>query len=109
MYICVMTPFKFFEGLSIKQRVFTDWMDAMDDYHLGGIQPPQNNIRWRTAGGLNHPLHTISTSHIRNIMNCLCGTGNMRIPDVYEGRTRNEWYEIFHNELRRRLRNDNTI
>ena len=33
--------FKFFEGGPTKRRVFTDFMDAMDDYHLGGIQPPQ--------------------------------------------------------------------
>ena len=31
--------FKFFEGFANKQRVFTDFMDALDDYHLGGIQP----------------------------------------------------------------------
>ncbi len=30
--------FKFFEGHAKKQRVFTQWMDEMDDYHLGGIQ-----------------------------------------------------------------------
>jgi hypothetical protein len=29
--------FKFFEGPAKKQRVFTDFMDALDDYHLGGI------------------------------------------------------------------------
>ena len=31
--------FKFFEGEATKQRVFTDFMDALDDYHLGGIEP----------------------------------------------------------------------
>jgi hypothetical protein len=30
--------FKFFEGPAKKQRVFTDFLDALDDYHLGGIQ-----------------------------------------------------------------------
>jgi hypothetical protein len=29
--------FKFFEGPAKKQRVFTDYMDAMDDYFLGDI------------------------------------------------------------------------
>ena len=33
-----MTTFKFFEGPAKKQRVFTQWMDEMDDYHLGGIR-----------------------------------------------------------------------
>lgn len=32
-----MRDFKFFQR---KERVFTDYMDAMDDYFLGGIQPP---------------------------------------------------------------------
>ena len=32
-----MKDFKFFQR---KERVFTDYMDAMDDYFLGGIQPP---------------------------------------------------------------------
>ncbi len=37
-----MKPFKFFQ----KERVFTDWMDMMDDYHLGGIIPsPPNTPR----------------------------------------------------------------
>lgn len=35
----MIRPFKFFEGKSTKQRVFTDFLDALDDYHLGGIQP----------------------------------------------------------------------
>ena len=36
--------FKFFEGGATKQRVFTDFMDAMDDYHLGGIEPPTHHL-----------------------------------------------------------------
>jgi hypothetical protein len=32
--------FKFFEGEAIKRRVFTDYLDALDDYHLGGIPLP---------------------------------------------------------------------
>ncbi len=32
--------FKFFEGSPKKQRVFTDYLDALDDYHLGGIPLP---------------------------------------------------------------------
>jgi hypothetical protein len=30
-----LRSFKFFEK---KERVFTQWMDEMDDYHLGGIR-----------------------------------------------------------------------
>jgi len=35
----MINPFKFFEGIPEKRRVFTDFMDALDDYHLGNIQP----------------------------------------------------------------------
>ena len=38
-----MRTFKFFQ----KERVFTDWMDMMDDYHLGGImttRPPITRV-----------------------------------------------------------------
>jgi hypothetical protein len=30
-----LKPFKFFQK---EERVFTQWMDEMDDYHLGGIR-----------------------------------------------------------------------
>jgi hypothetical protein len=33
----MIIPFKFFEGPAKKQRVFTDFLDALDDYHLGDI------------------------------------------------------------------------
>jgi hypothetical protein len=33
-----MKTFKFFQK---QERVFTDWMDQMDDYHLGGIRPQE--------------------------------------------------------------------
>jgi hypothetical protein len=36
--------FKFFEGPAKKQRVFTDFLDALDDYHLGGIPLPTHHI-----------------------------------------------------------------
>lgn len=35
-----MKVFKFFEGHLEKRRVFTNFMDAMDDYHLGDITTP---------------------------------------------------------------------
>jgi hypothetical protein len=66
----------------------------------------KNEIEWRTAGGLRHPLSTISKGHIENIMRCLAGFGNMEIPEIYEGRCRVEWYDIFLTELKRR-RNEN--
>lgn len=62
-------------------------------------------IRWRTANGLTHPIHTISIDHIVSIVRCMNGDGNMRIPNPYEGRTHSEWINIFHNELNRRREN----
>lgn len=93
----MIKPFKFFQNN--KTRVFTDYMDQMDDYFLGGIQP---TVRWRTANGLTHPIHTISIDHIVSIIRCMDGDGNMRIPNPYEGRTHDEWVNIFHNEIERR-------
>jgi hypothetical protein len=59
-------------------------------------------VRWRTSNGLTHPIHTISTDHIVNIVRCMNGDGDMRIPNPYEGRTHSEWINIFHYELVRR-------
>ena len=65
-------------------------------------------INWKTADGTIIPLEQVHTGHITNIMKCLLGLGNKRIPDTYEGKTRREWYFIFHNEIIRR-RNLNLI
>jgi hypothetical protein len=67
----------------------------------------KNEIEWRSATGIHHPLRAISTSYIENIMNCLTGLGNMEIPENYQGRTRAEWYDIFSTELKRRRRHEN--
>ena len=93
----MIKDFKFFQNN--KTRVFTDYMDQMDDYFLGGIQP---TIRWRTSNGLTHPIDTMSTDHIVNIVRCLNGGGNMVIPNPYGGRSHSDWIHIFHTELIRR-------
>jgi hypothetical protein len=63
----------------------------------------EQTIRWRTANGLTHPIHTISTDHIVSIVRCMNGDNdNMWIPNPYDGRTHTEWIYIFHNELSRR-------
>ncbi len=36
----MIKDFKFFQNNKV--RVFTEWMDQMDDYHLGGIEPTRN-------------------------------------------------------------------
>jgi hypothetical protein len=58
-----MKKFRFFE----KERVFTDWMDALDDYHLGGIpfpnaydRPINSDLYNRTTlGELSHRVQEI--------------------------------------------------
>ena len=65
------------------------------------FQEPKK-IRWVTRNGLSHPIHTISTDHIVNIIRCMNGEGNMVIPNPYEGKSHSEWCDIFHNELYRR-------
>ena len=63
----------------------------------------EQTIRWRTANGLTHPIHTISTDHIVSIVRCMNGDNDdMWIPNPYDGRTHTEWIYIFHNELSRR-------
>ena len=50
-----MNQFKFFQKKP--ERVFTDYMDAMDDYHLGGIRPVWQN---------QAPVKTFSLSVLTN-------------------------------------------
>jgi len=62
----------------------------------------EQTIRWRTVNGLTHRLENISIDHIVSIIRCMDGDGNMRIPNPYDGRTHDEWINIFHNEIERR-------
>lgn len=48
--------FKFFEGPAKKERVFTDFMDALDDYHLGGIPLPTTHHMEVQATRLMRPF-----------------------------------------------------
>ena len=53
-----MLEFKFLS----KNKVFSDWMDMMDDYHLGGIVPSPNTNRYL---GFDMDLALISTIRYR--------------------------------------------
>jgi hypothetical protein len=64
------------------------------------------SAKWRSYGGLMHPIETISTGYIKLIMKRLV-TNLSILPDQNDGRTVTEWYFIFDNELKRR--NDETI
>lgn len=64
-----MRPFKFFQKKP--ERVFTEWLDQLDDYHLGGIQPISNrNVDEfvETVIGMiehcrTHAIHMVGFSH----------------------------------------------
>ena len=51
-----MKPFKFFDDVAEKHRVFTDFMDALDDYHLGGIPLATHVQRGQRRGALGPRL-----------------------------------------------------
>jgi len=64
-----------------------------------------NNItpdHWVTHQRTIIQIPYLSTSHIFRIINCLKGVGNMVIPDIYQGHTRQEWITIMEDELIRR-------
>jgi len=56
-------------------------------------------ILWRTHTGREIPIRWLTTTHIHNIINCINGNGELRIPDPYLGRYHYEWLEIFRGEL----------
>ena len=60
----------------------------------------ENHV-WITAKRERVFVRDMTTSHIRNCINCLNGTGNMRIPFGYLGGTE-KWLKIFNNELQNR-------
>jgi hypothetical protein len=65
-------------------------------------------IRWVTGYGSTVLIENISIDHMRSIIRCMNGEGDMIIPNPYCGNSHMEWIIIFHNELNRR-RNQTTI
>ena len=74
--------FKFFRGCKIVL-----WFD-------------RHNTIWKTATGRQTPIFYMTNSHIINVLGCLRGVGLTEIPEVYEGRTKREWIDIFKAELK---------
>jgi hypothetical protein len=58
---------------------------------------------WRTHTGSAIRLHELDRIHIDRIILCLQNRGNMRIPDIYDGYTKQEWIQIMEDELDRRI------
>jgi hypothetical protein len=65
-----------------------------------GTPPP----KWKSFGGLMHPIETISTDFIKHLMKRSV-TDWTSLPNQNDGRTQTEWYIIFDNELKRRYEN----
>ena len=78
--------FKFFEGILI---------DVNYDRH---------NLTWKTATGRQVLIFYMTNNHIIKTLGCLRGVGLTEIPEVYEGKTKREWIDIFKTELRIRER-----
>ncbi len=62
----------------------------------------KNEIKWRSYGGLMHPLSSIHTSYIKKLMRHMAGLGEGDVPNQNDGRTNEQWYFIFADELKRR-------
>ncbi len=59
------------------------------------------NHVWITARKVKIHVKKMTTSHIRNCINCWNGQGNMIIPDNYLG-GKKKWLKIFEHELLQR-------
>ena len=72
-------------------------------FFIGQVIVPnydRHNTIWKTATGRDTPIIWMTDSHIINALGCLREIGLTEIPDVYLGKTKQEWIEIFKTELR---------
>ena len=60
------------------------------------------DICWRSMNGRDTPIFYMTTNHIENTIICLRGEGLTEIPNPYNGKTHNEWINVFKTELRLR-------
>jgi hypothetical protein len=64
---------------------------------------------WMTHRRSLIPITQLTRVHINRILLCLNNRGNMSIPDIYNGFTKQEWTKIMRDELNRRTINNETI
>lgn len=76
--------FKFFEGPIVN------------------VDYDRDTLTWVTATGRDTLIIHMTNTHIINALGCLRGVGLMEIPEVYLGKTKQEWINIFKTELRMR-------
>ena len=73
--------FKFFEGPIVN------------------VDYDRDTLTWVTATGRDTLIIHMTNTHIINALGCLRGVGLMEIPEVYLGKTKQEWINIFKTEL----------
>ena len=61
-----------------------------------------NQIKWKSFGGLYHPLHSLSSGYIMRMISVYEFKFREELPPQDDGRTSQEWYKIFKDELKRR-------
>jgi hypothetical protein len=76
--------FKFFEG------------------QIANVDYDRGTLTWVTATGRDTLIIHMTNTHIINTLGCLRGVGLMEISEVYLGKTKQEWINIFKTELRLR-------
>jgi hypothetical protein len=70
----------------------------------------RQNTVWKTTTGRQTPITWLTNNHIINILDCLNGIGSTEIPEIYLGKTKQEWISIFTTELRiRHVENPQTV
>ena len=60
----------------------------------------RHNLVWKTSTGRHMPIFWMTNNHIINTLDCLSGIGLTEIPEIYLGKTKREWIDVFKTELR---------
>jgi hypothetical protein len=74
----------------------------MEKFKFKFFQKENENIIWTNAVGVEIPVTRLRNGHIYNIIGCLRGQGNRTIPEMYNGKSHEQWLQIMNNELNRR-------
>lgn len=61
-----------------------------------------DKIMWLTARRVKIPLTEMSNKHLINTLNCLVDKSNTKIPENWNGRTRQDWIDLMENECMNR-------
>ena len=59
----------------------------------------KTDFEWTTAAGKIMWISQMNIKHLINTLNLLHGKGKQDFPDFWQGRTKQEWIQIFNDEL----------